>query len=85
MDDNPVSEDPLARTVAMLVVGKTLRRFNDEEIEPADHFEALSYPPHMTACIRSGFVLTQENNAPGSCLILISGVSSLVHLWFAEI
>lgn len=49
----------------MLLVGKTLKRFNEEEVEPANHFEALSYPPHMAACIRSGFVLTPENNTPG--------------------
>ncbi|KAL5197898.1 hypothetical protein ABZP36_001410 [Zizania latifolia] len=55
VEENPVLEMPHLEAASILLVGPTLKKFNDRDLNPSEAEVAKQYPAHTAICIRDGW------------------------------
>uniref|UniRef100_A0A0E0AFR8 Uncharacterized protein n=1 Tax=Oryza glumipatula TaxID=40148 RepID=A0A0E0AFR8_9ORYZ len=55
VEDNPLLEMPHLEAASILLVGPTLKKFNDRDLNPGEAEVAKQYPAHTAICIRDGW------------------------------
>uniref|UniRef100_A0A0D9WVG8 Ig-like domain-containing protein n=1 Tax=Leersia perrieri TaxID=77586 RepID=A0A0D9WVG8_9ORYZ len=55
VEDNPLLEIPHLEAASILLVGPTLKKFNDRDLNPSEVEIAKQYPAHTAICIRDGW------------------------------
>nr|XP_010905429.1 187-kDa microtubule-associated protein AIR9 isoform X2 [Elaeis guineensis] len=55
VEENPILDMPHLEAVSILLVGPTLKKFNDRDLSPDELGIAKLYPAHTALCIRDGW------------------------------
>ncbi|WOL15331.1 microtubule-associated protein [Canna indica] len=55
VEENPVLEMPHLEAASILLIGPTLKKFNDRDLSPKELDIAKLYPAHTALCIRDGW------------------------------
>lgn len=55
VEENPLLEIPHLEAASILLIGPTLKRFNDRDLNPNEAEVAKQYPAHTAICIRDGW------------------------------
>ncbi|CAM0905321.1 unnamed protein product [Alopecurus aequalis] len=55
VEENPLLEMPHLEAASILLVGPTLKKFNDQDLNPSEAEIAQQYPAHTAICIRAGW------------------------------
>lgn len=55
VEENPILDMPHMEAASILLVGPTLKKFNDRDLSPKEIEIAKLYPPHTALCIRDGW------------------------------
>ncbi|XP_078162701.1 outer arm dynein light chain 1 protein isoform X2 [Carex rostrata] len=55
LEENPILEIPHVEAASLLLVGPTLRKFNNRDLVPSEVEVAKKYPPHTALCVRNGW------------------------------
>lgn len=74
VEENPVLELPFVEAAAVILVGPTLSRFNDQDISDADIEIARQYPGHSAMCIQEGWQICAKDGAEESMLLFLRGL-----------
>ncbi|KQK21044.1 187-kDa microtubule-associated protein AIR9 [Brachypodium distachyon] len=85
VEENPLLEMPHLEAASILLVGPTLKKFNDRDLNPTESEVAKQYPAYTAICIRDGwefcspelaadstfsFLLDQwKNKLPQDCMV----------------
>ncbi|KAJ0980466.1 hypothetical protein J5N97_008721 [Dioscorea zingiberensis] len=72
VEENPILEMSHLEAASILLVGPTLKKFNDRDLSPKEVEIAKSYPPHTALCIRSGWEFTQPELAADSTFCFLA-------------
>lgn len=63
MEENPILQMPHLQAAAILLVGPTLKKFNDRDLSREELAYAKRYPAHTALCIRGGWELSRPDQA----------------------
>ncbi|OEL27617.1 187-kDa microtubule-associated protein AIR9 [Dichanthelium oligosanthes] len=55
VEENPLLEMPHLAAASILLIGPTLKKFNDRDLNPDEAEVAKQYPAHTAICIRDGW------------------------------
>ncbi|KAK3126367.1 hypothetical protein QOZ80_7AG0555520 [Eleusine coracana subsp. coracana] len=66
VEDNPLLEMPHLEAASILLIGPTLKKFNDRDLNPREAEVAKQYPAHTAICIRDGWEFSSPELAPDS-------------------
>ncbi|KAJ6832033.1 187-kDa microtubule-associated protein AIR9 [Iris pallida] len=55
VEENPILEMPHLEAASILLIGPTLKKFNDRDLSPEEQKIAKLYPSHTALCIREGW------------------------------
>ncbi|CAN6203007.1 unnamed protein product [Urochloa humidicola] len=55
VEENPLLEMPHLEAASILLIGPTLKKFNDRDLNPNEAEVAKQYPAHAAICIRDGW------------------------------
>ncbi|WVZ61871.1 hypothetical protein U9M48_011679 [Paspalum notatum var. saurae] len=55
VEENPLLEIPHLEAASILLIGPTLKKFNDRDLNPNEAEVAKQYPAHTAICIRDGW------------------------------
>lgn len=55
VEENPLLEMPHLEAASILLIGPTLKKFNDRDLNPNEAEVAKQYPAHTAICIRDGW------------------------------
>ncbi|XP_072986679.1 187-kDa microtubule-associated protein AIR9 [Typha latifolia] len=75
VEENPILEMPHLEAASILLVGPTLKKFNDRDLSPNEIGAAKLYPAHTAFCIREGWEFCRPELAADSTF------SFLVEQW----
>ncbi|KAJ4758953.1 Outer arm dynein light chain 1 protein [Rhynchospora pubera] len=79
MEENPILDIPHVEAVSILLVGPTLKKFNDRDLVPSEVEAAKMYPPHTALCVRNGWPLCRPEASAESTF------SFLTEQWKARV
>lgn len=68
LEENPILEMPHLEAAAILLVGPTLKKFNDRDLSVDEQKLAKLYPPHTALCIRDGWDFCGPDEAADSTM-----------------
>lgn len=68
LEENPILEMPHLEAVAILLVGPTLKKFNDRDLSVEEQKLAKCYPAHTALCIRDGWDFCGPEDAADSTM-----------------
>eukprot|EP00250_Pteridium_aquilinum_P034177 c7193_g1_i1 orf=271-5415(-) len=68
LEENPILDIPHAEAASILVVGATLKRFNNRDLSVEEQKLALVYPAHTALCLREGWDFCGVKEASDSTL-----------------
>lgn len=68
LEENPILDIPHAEAASILVVGATLKRFNNRDLSVEQQKLALVYPAHTALCLREGWDFCGVEEASESTL-----------------
>ncbi|MCO5582339.1 hypothetical protein L7F22_036233 [Adiantum nelumboides] len=68
LEENPILDIPHVEAASILVVGETLKRFNNQDLSVEEQKLALSYPAHTALCLREGWDFCSVDKAFESTL-----------------
>lgn len=63
MEENPILKMPHLEAASILLVGPTLKKFNDKDLSREEIAAAKRYPAHTALCIRGGWDLCRPDQA----------------------
>uniref|UniRef100_A0A1D1Z6I6 Protein phosphatase 1 regulatory subunit pprA n=1 Tax=Anthurium amnicola TaxID=1678845 RepID=A0A1D1Z6I6_9ARAE len=66
VEENPILEMPHLEAASILLVGPTLKKFNDRDLSSEEQELAKQYPAHTSICIRDGWEFCHPNLAVDS-------------------
>lgn len=66
VEENPLLEMPHLEAASILLVGPTLKKFNDQDLNPSEAEIAQQYPAHTAICIRGGWEFSSPEVAADS-------------------
>ncbi|XP_020586552.1 187-kDa microtubule-associated protein AIR9, partial [Phalaenopsis equestris] len=66
LEENPILQLRHVEAASILLVGPTLKKFNDRDLSPKELEVAKSYPPHASICIRDGWQFDRPDLAADS-------------------
>ncbi|XP_031505223.1 187-kDa microtubule-associated protein AIR9 isoform X2 [Nymphaea colorata] len=66
VEENPILEMAHVEAASILLVGPTLKKFNDRDLSPDEVELAKHYPPHTALCIRDGWEFCRPELAADS-------------------
>ncbi|XP_058200285.1 187-kDa microtubule-associated protein AIR9 isoform X1 [Rhododendron vialii] len=66
VEENPILEMPHLEAASILLVGPTLKRFNDRDLSREEMAYAKRYPAHTALCIRDGWEFCRSDHAVDS-------------------
>ncbi|XP_038970512.1 187-kDa microtubule-associated protein AIR9-like [Phoenix dactylifera] len=66
VEENPILEMPHLEAASILLVGPTLKKFNDKDLSPDELEIAKLYPAHTALCIRDGWEICHPEFAADS-------------------
>ncbi|XP_072951631.1 187-kDa microtubule-associated protein AIR9-like [Typha angustifolia] len=66
VEENPILEMPHLEAATILLVGSTLKQFNDRDLSPSEKEVAKLYPAHTTLCIQDGWEFCRPELAADS-------------------
>lgn len=66
VEENPILKMPHLEAASILLVGPTLKKFNDRDLSRDELALAKRYPPHTALCIRDGWELCRPEHAADS-------------------
>ncbi|XP_010923670.1 187-kDa microtubule-associated protein AIR9 isoform X1 [Elaeis guineensis] len=75
VEENPILEMPHLEAASVLLVGPTLKKFNDRDLSPNELEIAKLYPAHTALCVRDGWEFCHPELAADSTF------SFLVEQW----
>ncbi|XP_038987888.1 187-kDa microtubule-associated protein AIR9 isoform X2 [Phoenix dactylifera] len=75
VEENPILEMPHLEAASILLVGPTLKKFNDRDLSPDELEIAKLYPAHTALCVRDGWEFCHSELAADSTF------SFLVEQW----
>ncbi|KAG1368409.1 putative 187-kDa microtubule-associated protein AIR9 [Cocos nucifera] len=65
VEENPILEMPHLEAASILLVGTTLKKFNDRDLSPDELEIAKLYPAHTALCVRDGWEFCRPEFAAG--------------------
>uniref|UniRef100_A0A2C9UKN9 AIR9-like A9 domain-containing protein n=1 Tax=Manihot esculenta TaxID=3983 RepID=A0A2C9UKN9_MANES len=68
VEENPILKMPHLEAASILLVGSTLKRFNDRDLSHEEVAISKRYPACTALCIRDGWEFCRPENAPDSTL-----------------
>lgn len=68
LEENPILKMPHLEAASILLVGPTLKKFNDRDLSREELALAKRYPPHTALCIRDGWEFCRPDHAAGTYL-----------------
>ncbi|KAG8652144.1 187-kDa microtubule-associated protein AIR9 isoform X2 [Manihot esculenta] len=68
VEENPILKMPHLEAASILLVGSTLKKFNDRDLSREEVAIAKRYPPCTALCIRDGWEFCRPENAADSTL-----------------
>ncbi|KAH7286153.1 hypothetical protein KP509_33G060400 [Ceratopteris richardii] len=68
LEANPILDIPHVEAASILVVGETLKRFNNHDLSFEEQKLAVQYPPHTAICLREGWDFCELDYASESTL-----------------
>lgn len=68
LEENPILDIPHAEAASILIVGATLKRFNNRDLSVEEQKLALLYPAHTALCLREGWDFCGIDEASESTL-----------------
>ncbi|KAH9288233.1 hypothetical protein KI387_032350, partial [Taxus chinensis] len=68
LEENPILEMPHLEAAAILLVGPTLKKFNDRDLSIEEQKLAKRYPSHTALCIRDGWDFCGPEEASDSTM-----------------
>ncbi|XP_020271153.1 187-kDa microtubule-associated protein AIR9 [Asparagus officinalis] len=66
VEENPILEMPHLQAASIILVGPTLKKFNDRDLSSKELEIAKLYPPHTALCIRDGWEFCRPELAADS-------------------
>ncbi|GMP73775.1 hypothetical protein CsSME_00031418 [Camellia sinensis var. sinensis] len=66
VEENPILEMPHLEAASILLVGPTLKKFNDRDLSREELAYAKRYPAHTALCIRGGWEFCRPEHASDS-------------------
>ncbi|CAA6657906.1 unnamed protein product [Spirodela intermedia] len=66
VEENPILEMPHLEAASILLVGPTLKKFNDRDLSPNERELAKKYPAHAPLCIRYGWEFSPPDRSMDS-------------------
>nr|CAB3455681.1 unnamed protein product [Digitaria exilis] len=66
IEENPLLEMPHLEAASILLIGPTLKKFNDRDLNPNEAEVAKQYPAHTAICIRDGWEFCSPELAAGT-------------------
>ncbi|KAF7120869.1 hypothetical protein RHSIM_Rhsim13G0119900 [Rhododendron simsii] len=66
VEENPILEMPHLEAASILLVGPTLKRFNDRDLSREEMAYSKRYPAHTALCIRDGWEFCRSDHAVDS-------------------
>ncbi|KAI4297559.1 hypothetical protein L6164_037444 [Bauhinia variegata] len=63
VEENPILKMPHLEAASILLVGPTLKKFNDRDLSREEKALAKRYPAHTALCIRDGWELSRPEHA----------------------
>ncbi|KAM7256967.1 hypothetical protein ACFE04_012708 [Oxalis oulophora] len=66
VEENPILKMPHLEAASILLVGSTLKKFNDRDLSREEVTLAKRYPAQTTLCLRDGWELCRPDQAAGS-------------------
>lgn len=72
VEENPILEMRHLEAASILLVGPTLKRFNDRDLTPEEIEIAKLYPAHTALCIRDGWEFSRPELAADSTFSFLS-------------
>ncbi|KAH9747829.1 187-kDa microtubule-associated protein AIR9 [Citrus sinensis] len=72
LEENPILKMPHLEAASILLVGPTLKKFNDRDLSREELALAKRYPPHTALCIRDGWEFCHPDHAADSTLCFLS-------------
>ncbi|KAL2930498.1 hypothetical protein RDABS01_035908 [Bienertia sinuspersici] len=66
VEENPILRMPHLEAASILLVGPTLKKFNDRELSKEEIAIAKHYPAHAALCIRDGWQFSSPDSAADS-------------------
>ncbi|KAH7661175.1 Leucine rich repeat proteins some proteins containing F-box protein [Dioscorea alata] len=72
VEENAILEMSHLEAASILLVGPTLKKFNDRDLSPKEVEIAKLYPPHTAMCIRNGWEFTQPELAADSTFCFLA-------------
>ncbi|CAL0320193.1 unnamed protein product [Lupinus luteus] len=66
VEENPILKMPHLEAASILLVGPTLKKYNDRDLSPEEITLAKRYPTHTAFCIREGWEFSRSEHAADS-------------------
>ncbi|KNA25666.1 hypothetical protein SOVF_002920 [Spinacia oleracea] len=66
VEENPIVKIPHLEAASILLVGRTLKKFNDRDLSKEEVTIAKQYPAHTALCIRDGWEFSSPERAADS-------------------
>ncbi|KAJ3670004.1 hypothetical protein LUZ60_010328 [Juncus effusus] len=72
IEENPILDVPHVEAASILLVGPSLKKFNDRDLLASEVEVAKKYPPHTSFCIKNGWLICEPESATESTFLFLT-------------